>query len=73
MILGSLNVAHDGGHIVGITVGANGRFSEPVPVGKYTVSGRSPQYEGGTGVCRASGPVTVTKGLASKVQVDCGE
>ena len=59
--------------ITGITVGANGRFSLPVPVGKYTVSGQSPQYEGGTAVCRASGPVAVTKGVTSSVEVDCQE
>ena len=56
-----------------ISVGANGRFSVPVPVGTYTVSGQSPQYEGGTADCKASGPVTVTKGLTSSVKIDCQE
>ena len=56
-----------------ISVGANGRFSIPATVGRYTVSGRSPQYEGGTADCKASGPVTVTKGLTSSVEVDCQE
>ena len=56
-----------------ISVGANGRFSVPVPVGTYTVSGQSPQYEGGAADCKASGPVTVTKGLTSSVKVDCQE
>jgi hypothetical protein len=59
--------------ITGITVGANGRFSVPVAVGTYTVSGRSPHYEGGTAVCRASRPVVVTKGVTSSVEVDCQE
>ena len=54
-----------------ITVGANGRFSLPVAVGKYTVSGRSPQYGGGTAECHAPGPVTVTKGVTSTAEVDC--
>jgi hypothetical protein len=57
----------------GIDVGANGRFSVPVTVGTYTVAGRSPQYEGGTADCHASGPVTVTKGVTSSVEVDCQE
>jgi hypothetical protein len=56
-----------------ISVGANGRFSAPVSVGTYTVSGQSPQYEGGAADCKASGPVTVTKGLTSRVKVDCQE
>lgn len=56
-----------------ISVGANGRFSVPASVGTYTVSGRSPKYEGGTADCKASGAVTVTKGLTSTVEVDCQE
>jgi hypothetical protein len=56
-----------------ISVGADGRFSVPVSVGTYTVSGRSPQYDGGTADCRASGPVSVAKGLRSRVKVDCQE
>jgi hypothetical protein len=56
-----------------INVGANGRFSVPASVGTYTVSGQSPQYEGGTAECKASGPVTVTKGVTSNVEVDCQE
>lgn len=60
-----------GGHIAAVTVGANGRFSAPATVGTYTVTARSPQYEGGTADCHASGPITVTKGATTKVDVDC--
>ena len=56
-----------------ITVGANGRFSVPVTVGTYIVTGQSPQYEGGAANCQASGPVTVTKNVTSTVVVDCQE
>jgi hypothetical protein len=56
-----------------IAVGANGRFSVPVTVGTYTATGQSPQFEGGTADCRASGPVTVTKGVTSSIEVDCQE
>ncbi|HLX47431.1 MAG TPA: hypothetical protein VKS82_03775 [Streptosporangiaceae bacterium] len=38
-----------------------------------TVSGQSPQYKGGTADCHASGPVTVIKGVTSRVEVDCQE
>jgi hypothetical protein len=70
---GQITLHGSSGHIDGITVGMNGRFSVPVPVGTYTVSGQSPQYERGTGVCRGSGLVVVTKGVTSRVQVDCQE
>jgi hypothetical protein len=56
-----------------ISVGANGRFSVPASVGTYTVSGQSPKYEGGTADCKASGPVKVSKGVTSSVEVDCQE
>jgi hypothetical protein len=56
-----------------LTVGASGRFSVPAPVGRFSVSGRSPLYEGGAAVCRASGPVVVTKGATSTVEIDCPE
>jgi hypothetical protein len=56
-----------------IDVGANGRFSVPVPVGTYTVSGQNSRYEGGTAKCQASRPVKVTKGVTSSVEVDCQE
>jgi hypothetical protein len=70
---GQVTLHGSSGHISGVTVGANGRFSVPVPVGTYSVSARSPQHKGGTGVCRASGPVTVTKDVTSRVEVDCQE
>jgi hypothetical protein len=70
---GQVTLHGSGGHITGITVGTNGRFSVPVPVGTYTVSGQSPNYEGGTVACRASGPVVVTKGVTRSVEVDCQE
>lgn len=56
-----------------VDVDADGRFSEPVPVGTYTVTALSPQYRGGTVECQASGPVTVTQGVTSSVAVDCQE
>jgi hypothetical protein len=72
-LYGQVTLHGSSGHITGITVGANGRFSVPASVGTYTVSGRSPRYEGGTAVCRASGPVVVTKGVTTSVEVDCQE
>jgi len=70
---GQITLRGSSGNIATIAVGADGRFSVPVTVGKYTVSGRTPQYERGTADCKASGPVTVTKGLTSSVVVDCQE
>ena len=68
---GQVTLNGSGGEIATITVGANGRFSVPATVGTYTVSAQSPQYKGGTADCHASGPITVTKGATTKVEVDC--
>jgi hypothetical protein len=54
-----------------IRVGAGGRFSVVVPAGTYTVTGRSPLYQSGTGVCRAAGPATVTTGHRTEADVRC--
>lgn len=70
---GQITLDGSSGHITSIAVSATGRFSVPVSVGTYTVSGQSPQYEGGASECHASGPVTLTKGATIKVQVDCGQ
>jgi hypothetical protein len=68
---GQITLHGSNGHLTGIDVGANGRFSVPVSVGTYTVSGRTPQNAGGTAKCHASGSVTVTNGATSFVVVDC--
>ncbi len=73
VLSGQVTLHGASGHITGITVAADGRFSVPVSVGTYTVSGQSPQYEGGTGKCRASGPVVMNKGVTSSVEVECQE
>lgn len=70
---GQVTLHGSSGHLTGIAVGANGRFSAPVSVGKYTVSGQSPQYEGGNAICHAKEPVTVIKGVKTNVRVDCAE
>lgn len=70
---GRVTLHGSNGHFATISVGASGRFSLPASVGTYTVSGQSPQFEGGTASCRSSGPVSVTKGVTTKVEVDCNE
>ena len=72
-LTGGIYLQESNGAKVGFPVDANGRFSRSLPVGTYTVTARSPQYEGGTADCQASGPVTVTKGVTSSVEVDCQE
>ena len=70
---GQVTLYGSSGNIAAISVGSNDRFSVPATVGTYTASGRSPQYKGGTADCHASGPITVTKGRTTKVEVDCQE
>jgi hypothetical protein len=69
---GQVTLHGSGGTSAAITVGANGQFSVPATVGTYSVSGESPKYRGGAGVCRASGPLVVRKGATSTVHVVCG-
>ncbi len=56
-----------------VAVGPDGSYSLSVPQGTYSVSGRSPLYQGGQRICRASHPVTVTKGAVVKADVFCQE
>ncbi len=68
---GSVTFHGSNGNIATIELSANGRFSAHLPVGRYNVAGRSPQFDGGTGECQASGPVTVTNDVTSRVAIDC--
>jgi hypothetical protein len=70
---GSVTFHGSDGNIATIHLSPSGRFSAHLPVGRYTVSGRSPQFNGGAGECLAPGPVTVTKDVTSRVEIDCQE
>jgi hypothetical protein len=70
---GSVTFHGSNGNIATIELSANGRFSAHLPVGRYTVAGRSPQFEGGAGECQAPGPVTVTNDVTSHVDIVCQE
>ena len=70
---GSVTFHGSDGNIATIDVSANGRFSAHLPVGRYTVAGRSPQFQSGVGECQAPGLVTVTKDVTGRVEIDCQE
>ena len=70
---GSVTFHGSNGNIATIDLSANGRFSAHLPVGRYTLAGRSPQFKGGTEACQAPGPVTVTNDVTSRVKIDCQE
>jgi len=70
---GSVTFHGSDGNIATIDLSDNGRFSVHLPVGRYTVAGRSPQFEGGAGECQAPGPVTVTNDVTSRAKIDCQE
>lgn len=59
--------------VLTLSVGNSGRFTAHPVVGTYTFTATSPQYEGGKGMCRASGPVTVREGVKTVVTVECQE
>lgn len=54
-------------------VGTDCRFTVHPVVGTYTVSGLNPKFEGGKAECHATESVTVTKGVTSRITVDCQE
>lgn len=55
-----------------VPVEADGAFTVVISPGTYTVTGTSPSYGNGTGICRAEAPVTVTFDAgASNVMVNC--
>jgi hypothetical protein len=70
---GSVTFHGSDGNIATIDVSSNGRFSAHLPVGRYTIEGRSPQFNRAAGECQAPGPVNVTNDVTSRVEVDCQE
>lgn len=52
---------------------ADGSFTLTVPPGKYTVTGSSPQFNGGSPSCRADGTVQVSASGLSGVVVACSQ
>ena len=54
-----------------VSVGADGSYSVRVPGGVYTVVGRSPLYESGGALCRATEAATVTSGHTTTADVFC--
>jgi hypothetical protein len=70
---GSVTFHGSNGNIATIDLSANGRFSASLPVGRYTVAGRSPQFQAGAGECLAPGLVTVTNDVTHRIEIDCHE
>lgn len=54
-----------------VDAAANGFFSARLAPDRYEVSGSSPQYGSGQGLCRAASPVTVTAADVTGLLVAC--
>jgi hypothetical protein len=54
-----------------ITAAADGSFSGSLPAGTYRVTGTSPLFGDGQGVCRTTAPVVVTDGAVTGLVVAC--
>jgi hypothetical protein len=54
-----------------VDAGPDGSFSVTVPAGTYTLSGRTPDMNGGKFPCHASHSVTVHTGTLVKIDVIC--
>jgi hypothetical protein len=56
-----------------VTVRSDGTFSVSLPPGRYSVEGRSPQYNAGNVGCSANAPITLTAGARATANVYCQE
>ncbi len=66
---GTVTIRARNGQTTKTAVGPNGDFSASVPVGQYTVTGRSPFYQNGQWDCLLSPPATITATTGSTAQV----
>lgn len=60
-----------GGKRTTATASRNGTFSVSLPPGEYQVTGVSPQYGSGEGICRTDSPMKVGKSQVRGVVVAC--
>lgn len=60
-----------GGKRTTATASPDGTFSVTLPPGEYRVTGTSPQYGSGEGICRTDSPVKVGKSQVRGVVVAC--
>jgi hypothetical protein len=72
-LVGTVSIHGARGTTITAKTGSDGRFSVRVAAGSYTVTGRSPLYQGGKANCTASGSITVTGGATKRVLVACQE
>jgi hypothetical protein len=53
------------------SAGRDGAFTLVVPVGTYTLTGTSPNYDDGHTHCAATAPVAVVKGATAHADIIC--
>ena len=70
---GRVEVVGPGATWQDIAVGTDGVFRITTTVGTYALTGTSPLYDAGHGVCRAQQAVRVTSGETSTADVFCQE
>ena len=70
-LAGSIFIRSAVGTTVIVAAGTDGRFSTRLPVGRYTVTGRSPSFDSGTVECFAPEPVSIGSDAAITVLVAC--
>ena len=72
-LAGRVDVVGPGATWQDIAVGTDGVFRITTTVGTYALTGTSPLYDAGHGVCRAQQAVRVTSGETSVADVLCQE
>jgi photosystem II stability/assembly factor-like uncharacterized protein len=70
---GAVTLRDSAGAAFTAAAGSDGMFSVRVPIGSYSITGRSPLYGSGGADCHALDSVTVTAGATTHVLVMCQE
>jgi hypothetical protein len=72
---GTITIHARDGSTFTASAGSGGTFMVQIPIGSYTVTGRSPLYQNGTSDCGLTPPATVaiTADGTTRVTIDCQE
>ena len=70
-VAGTVTITSVSGSQCSVEIGASGSFDVMVPVGRYTVTGRSPRFGNGNYECSAGRTISVTSAGSTSVTVVC--
>lgn len=68
---GKVEAMDQSGNTFSVAVSENGQFVLHLPMGTYSLTGSSPNYDGGKGKCFGSHKITVSRGQTTRPIVSC--